>query len=261
MKRKSNLLRIVLASIPMWTLPATSFAATAFAAPSATWVTQWVVTLNGKNEAGNATDMRAFGGGTDGQTINLGVIGQPLPGTSAVAQSSSSVTSSVFSDSVAQTGLTFTRFFSLEGSPGGWNVTLSSLLTGTLSADGAAYSPFANVMALVDVVGVAALVEPYGVSASATATADPVTVGVSIPQSLSTNLPDGLYEVSGELLTTAQVKEGGLLSGGSASSDFFNTFVASVDATPNAVPEPATFGTITLGAGLLVMGAWRRRHQ
>ncbi len=242
----------------VWLLPA---AQPGRAAAIAAWVTPWSVTLDGKIEAGNASDRRSFGGGADGTITNVGGFGEFLPGTGALASSESLVSTAYFSDSNAQTDVTFTRDFTLSGSPTGWNVTLNSMLAGMLSAAGASYNPKAIVTAYALIVGQPAFLEPYGFSIDTACTTcpDPNSQTISVPQSKTRLLPDGTYEVKGLLLTSAQIDEG--IFAGSAASKFFDTFTVSVTATPADAPEPGTLASLALGAALVAGSSVRGRRR
>jgi hypothetical protein len=92
--------------------------------PIAQWITPWTVTLDTEFHNGNAATIRLFGASStaNGDVKDLGGAPERLPGTPAVAGSSASVTTSIFNDSQAITGVNFDRKFSLSGSPTGWNV-------------------------------------------------------------------------------------------------------------------------------------------
>jgi hypothetical protein len=87
------------------------FLLTVPAQPSAIaeWTQPWLLTLSAKDIGGNGAAKRAFGAPsmTDGQITDLGLAGQFLPDTDAVAKAAASVTTSSFSDSSASTGLIF----------------------------------------------------------------------------------------------------------------------------------------------------------
>lgn len=235
------------------------------AGPTAEWTTPWNVTLENKSEFGNASDTRAFGdtSTTDGQINNIGSSGETLPGTPAVAKSMSSVSSAVFFASLASTSVIFNRTFSLDGSPHGWLLSIEGEVTGKLSAINASLNPRASLMANAAITGQGGS-NVGGISIPLTVVA-PVseTISRSDFNSFAGDLfPDGIYNVSGSLVTSASVDNSLLLSGG-AVADFFDSFTVSVGANPvSASPVPET---INLIGGFAVVGfcgyIWFRRSR
>jgi hypothetical protein len=218
------------------------------AIPIAIWTQPWQVTLGGRIAAGDAVLMRGFGA--------VGTAGEPLPGTSAVASSLSNVFAAPSADSFANTGVGFSRTFTLSGSPDGWLVTLDSSLNGLMIAGGPDDSPIARVIAFAAISGEGSTFEGYSKKVTAIINNQNI-VPVSLAKTHSVILPDGTYMVVGQLLTEATVDGYTVLSGdaaGRASSNFSDSFDVSADATPFAgtiamIPEPSY---LVPSAGLLL---------
>jgi hypothetical protein len=200
---------------------------------------------------------------------DTGFAGQKLSGTAAVAKSFSTVSSGSIFPSEAFTEVDFKRSFSLDGSPGGWVVSLDGVLDGTLSVGGLSRNPEARVVALASISGLNQTVA--GISFEQTLNTSTINdgfflEGVVIHHSDERSFPDGNYDVGGALNTDASVN-GSFSSPGGATADFFNTehgspfeagFTVSVNATP--VPE-----TINLVGAFAVVGfcgyIWFRRSR
>jgi hypothetical protein len=129
------------------------FAANILAAPTATWTTPWNVALGLETAVGSASNMRAFGASStaDGQIGNTGSAGEALSGTGALAKSISVVFFDFFGEqfesSEASAEVDFSRSFSLKGSAGGWNLSLTGFLNGDLIAANRYAGPTASVSA------------------------------------------------------------------------------------------------------------------
>lgn len=235
------------------------FPSTAEAGPVAIWTTPWNVDLETPNLGGvTAVASRAFGAPStmDGQETDLGVAGSPLPDTDAVAKAKVMVGAASFSiTQTADVRVDFDRPFILPKSATGfWNVTIALGISGTLSSSGPSSS--AGVQALFKITD----------SSGATIAGDNVSFNDGVTGTLtraSTGtptktfiLPDGIYHAVGFLFVDAMNTSN--LTGSGASSNFFKTLDASVNAS--ATPEPSSL--IMAGIAGLASAAyigWRRR--
>jgi len=239
------------------------FPSNTLAAPTAEWTTPWIFTLGPSTGIGNANNVEDFG--------NIGSSGEALPGTGADAKSVSSVSSSVspLLVSKASTSVSFNRSFSLNGSPGGWDLFFNGVLTGDLSASGRPLNPEASAIANAGISGAGPLSPPSvnilkeSLQASLKDSLDSFAP-VSNHFSATGVVGDGTYDVSGSLMTSASVL--GLLNPfttGSAAADFFDSFTVSVNATPET-PSPVP-ETINLVGAFAIVGfcgyIWFRRSR
>jgi hypothetical protein len=209
----------------------------------------------------------------NGDVKDLGGAPERLPGTPAVAGSSASVTTSIFNDSQAITGVNFDRKFSLSGSPTGWNVQLRGALVGNLIANKATLHSKATVDALFRLdTGDPRTNIPLVWSFSIDGVAGNTSLPITIPMNKMTMLPDGVYPVTGFLLTTAFIDRS--FSTGAASSEFAavgvvggpgielladgDEFSFTVSAAATPVPEP---GSLVLIASAYAVGiGWQLRR-
>ena len=242
------------------------FPSNTLAAPTAEWTTPWIFALGpstaiATGNGATATNTEDFG--------NIGSSGEALPGTGADAKSMSSASVSTFPASVAMasTSVSFNRSFSLNGSPGGWDLSFNGVLTGDLSTTGRPLNPEASAIANAGISGAGSLSSPSvnilneSLQASLKDSLDSLAP-VSNHFSATGLVGDGTYDVSGSLTTSASVM--GLLNTfttGSAAADFFNSFTVSVNATPETpVPE-----TINLVGAFAIVGfcgyIWSRRSR
>lgn len=150
------------------------------------------------------------------------------------------------------TGLTFSRQFLLSGASEGWAVSLNGSLNGGIGAFG---SNNASVTAG------ASIVPSLGITFDARRTAfqePPVFIAVNQSQTQTAVLTDGLYTITGSLIT----RSGG--GSGLSSSSFFDPiagnpgdgFRVSVSASP--VPEPSSLALFATG---LAAAAWAYRKR
>ena len=239
------------------------FPSNILAAPTAEWTTPWIFTLGPSTATGNASNAQDFG--------NIGSSGEALPGTGADAKSMSSVSSSISPAfaSKASTSVSFNRSFSLNGSPGGWDLSFNGVLTGDLSATGRPRNPEASAIANAGISGERPLSSPSvnilkeSLQANLKDSLDSFAP-VSNHFSATGVVGDGTYDVSGSLTTSASVL--GLLNPfttGSAAADFFNSFTVSVNATPETpAPVPETINLVGAFAVIGFCGyIWFRRSR
>ncbi|HZL27511.1 MAG TPA: hypothetical protein VFC39_13380 [Acidobacteriaceae bacterium] len=224
------------------------------ATPIAVWTQPWQVTLGALIASGDAVLSRGFGA--------VGSANEPLPGTSAVANSLSNVFAALGADSIANTGVNFSRTFTLSGSPDGWFVTLDSSLDGLMIAGGPDDSPAAHLIAFAVISGEGSTFEPYNDNVTATVNAPNNIVPISQAKTHAIILPDGTYTVIGEILTEATVNGYSMVGpitigdpAGRASSNFADSFTVTTNATPLTgtiamIPEPSY---IVPSAGVLLL--------
>jgi hypothetical protein len=242
----------------------------AVAVPIAEWTGPWQVNFNEDTNGVAATE--AFFGQTGPDGF------ERLPGTPALAKSSAFSLSLLFRPprlppfslaSDAASRVMFQRSFQLRDSPAGWALALHGELEGTLFSIGATGSS-----------GAAAFAD----ARIDTSPSEPDLLTIHIPETQvispgfanvfkfdddsELDLQDGIYTVSGSLLTIAISNPQGLDVGSSFSGFFRDGFSVSVSATPNElvrfepVPEPTPlllFGSTM--AALLVAARWRQRKQ
>jgi hypothetical protein len=236
------------------------FPSNTLAVPTAEWTTPWIFALGPSTATppGNASNAEDFG--------NIGSSGEALPGTGADAKSMSSVSTSIF-HAMASTSVSFNRSFSLNGSPGGWDLSFNGALTGELSVTGQPMSPEASAIANAGISGAGPLFSPSINILQERLQPSLNSLGsapVSNHFSATGVVGDGTYDVSGSLMTSAFADPfHPFTTTASAAANFFNSFTVSVNAapkTPGPVPE-----TINLIGAFAIVGfcgyIWFRRSR
>lgn len=261
------------------------------ASPIAEWSEPWQPFLLNEPIVGSGITKEAFGASAtaDGQKNDLGAAGDPLPDTDAVAKAMSRAVSNTFGTrSVAQAQVQFWRDFTLSGSPGGWDVTLSGTLVGSLGIH-KDFTSSEMTMTEVNVKGYLATggtiiiateptLAPPSANTLMTLFALPSeTVRLDLPpgpplpepdhrmdqavnlvDSVTTHVPDGSYTTLGFLYVRGGI-EANLGGPGSAESLFFDSFVVSTTAVP--VPEPTTGLLLCIGLAALTVSRRRSRFR
>jgi hypothetical protein len=223
------------------------------AVPSFTWEGPWNVTLLPNCFGFNPNfctpfGTRAFGAAATSRSQD----GQILDTTADTAVARSEWAAVLGPDS-GSTGLNFSRQFLLSDAPEGWSVSLNAILNGSVFAGGS-NSAFVTAAASIT----PSLSLTFQDSSPSFATAPPFGHAVNQSQVQTTILSDGMYTVTGSLVTTA--------AGGSgiSSSDFFG-FISSnpaagfqVSVTATALPEPSSILLLATG---LAGAAWHCRKR
>jgi PEP-CTERM motif len=208
----------------------------------------------------------------NGQTTSLGAANLALPDTSAYAAATVSASSPFLVNANATGQVTFSREFSLTGSPDGWDVTLS----GDYAANGTASGADVNSSVILDAAAsvrrqpniifpaLGGLVVNYKKSLDATV-ADPSSLNVPITAFTpkTAHLANGNYFVFGLVQATTHV-DSALFSSGVGRGGIGATFTLNATPAtpvPAAVPEPSTSTMLLLGGGLIAVGILRRPRE
>jgi hypothetical protein len=206
------------------------FSPNVHAVPTFTWEGPWSVTLFPFPDCFKCD--RGFGDRTADTAV-------------AKSQSSSGVSGS------SQAGVNFSREFLLSDAPQGWTASVNGTLIGSLNAfpglSGATVSAMASITPSISI--------NFSEEIFGGDLRFPVQRPVIESESQPGMLSDGLYTVSGSLVTAA----GGMAPSGAASDFLSNTswgFQVSVTATP--VPELSAI--LLLGTGLVGF-VWAYRRQ
>jgi PEP-CTERM motif-containing protein len=222
------------------------------AVPTFTWEGPWTVTLLSnclieRPGCQPVFGVRAFGASAmrDGQILD----------TSADIAVAKSERGSAFLSDAGSTGVNFSRQFLISGAPQGWTVSINGELNGLLDAfPGSAGASVSAMASITPSIGINFSETIQGRTLPA-----PFSLVVNQSKGRAGVLSDGLYTVSGSLITGA---------GGGPSNAFSNFFFASTPAIPVAgfqvsviatpVPEPSTI--LLLATGLAgALWAYRKR--
>ncbi len=224
------------------------------AIPSFLWTEPWDVTLLPKQCGGPPTLCESFVGRAFGTSAMFDGQIRDVTADVAVAKSQWSAGNAA---SIGGTSLQFSRTFLLSESPQGWNINLSGLLNGTLTAAGNSGfgAPSASVQADATI-SMTPLHLTWSERVSGPPPFQPVvnTLSVNHMQSATAFVSDGTYTVTGSLATGA----GSL--GNVAFSDFFASgFQVSVGASP--LPEPSSVWLCSTGLAILAWQIFRQTKR
>jgi len=235
--------------LPMAFLVSLSTVSVLQAGPVAMWTSPWepnfIIVGTAETDKSGTTamyDKANFGKSAtaDLQTFDLGTAGEKLPGTSAFARALATATTIAPQDvTFGQGFVDFRRSFSLQGSPNGWNVTLSGFISGTFfNSSLFSANPSAEVRVSATIVG--ALFNGQIRFTFLSDMTNFVSTGSERGSGLGA-LPNGDYDVFGELSAIASTAQGTLLNQGSAVADFYRGsggLTVTLTATPRALNLP-----------------------
>ena len=226
---------------------ALSSAGTLQAGPMAFWDQPWQVSFTTPEPEGSVVKLASnFGKSAtaDGQKLNLGSAGEPLPGTSAFARAVAWVKSGLIDNSDALATVFFERDFRLQDSPNGWgwDVSLSGTLDGLLAISRVqSMNPFAKVHANAFIEREFPLPTAF-LDFQTRLTYFGVNYTYNVPSTSTVSLEDGFYTAKGSLEVSASI-ESSLFKGDSRSNFFDGSggFELTVTATPRTrpIPKPA----------------------
>jgi hypothetical protein len=222
-----------------------------YAAAVAIWTAPWTYTPTSSITPPDVAP--AFADAGNGAA---GAAGELLSGTPAVSKAKAgAMNSSVIQVAPsAKARVDFTRPFTLSGSPGGWDVWLTVLTTGTFTNEGTGAS--AQLERYAQIFQTSPILSSTFASTGMIVQGGPANCCAPIT-TLHDTVPDGNYETMGYLLTTASGPVSTTF--GSASANFFDTMTVITYATPMGVPENSTWAMMAIGfAGLGLLSSLAR---